>query len=145
MACYSSHRRPSCVEPARARSAGMCAATPAHAPTRTCAACVTTDAEARFSTYVVGLTDGVTVWALSIAASAVRAIQWPFFPPFEPDFGSRSFGTWAGNEFGNVVRVCVGRGGAAYTPAFFAAVWRVASSRTGEMCVEVCACACACA
>ena len=63
------------------------------------------DAEAIFSTYVIGLTDGVTVWALSISRSRVQAIQWPFFTPFEPDFATYSFGQWSGAETASVVRV----------------------------------------
>ncbi len=56
--------------------------------------------DAIFSTYVVGLTDGATVWALSISATEVRAIQWPYDIPFQPAFSNDSliFGKWSGSN-----------------------------------------------
>lgn len=56
--------------------------------------------DAIFSTYVVGLTDGATVWALSISATEVRAIQWPYDIPFQPAFSNDTliFGKWSGNN-----------------------------------------------
>lgn len=55
-------------------------------------------ADAIFSTYLIGLTDGATVWCLSISPTSVRAIQWPFLIPFEADFTQTAllFGRWSG-------------------------------------------------
>ena len=45
------------------------------------------------SAYVFGLSDGVTVWAMVVAPTFVKAIQWPYGEPFEPDFDVMGFGT----------------------------------------------------
>lgn len=53
-----------------------------------------------FSTYIVGLTDGATVWSLAISATNVLAIQWPYYIPFQAAYSTASllFGSWSGTE-----------------------------------------------
>jgi hypothetical protein len=63
--------------------------------------------DAIFSTYILGLTDGATVWSLSVARTGVLAIQWPYYIPFTAAFSSQSllFGQWSGDETATTIQV----------------------------------------
>ncbi len=64
-----------------------------------------TAVDATYSTYIIGLTDGVTVWAVSVGPNLVRAIQWPYSIPFEPNFAAVGLGSVSQTEYSRIVTV----------------------------------------
>ena len=53
-----------------------------------------------FSTYILGLTDGSTVWSLAINATGALAIQWPYYIPFEAAYDNNALllGAFSGSD-----------------------------------------------
>jgi hypothetical protein len=55
---------------------------------------------------VVGITDGITVWALTVSRTRLIAFQSPYVVPFVPTVGGYAqFGSWAGSESNNLINV----------------------------------------